>query len=73
MSKVFIPPDNLSFIQMSNPGNNVIPRVLSREREVYFILAVDDISAQRGRRGGEGGGVGEKYSRNTLKYKYRQM
>lgn len=55
MSKVFIPPDNLSFIQMSNPGNNVIPRVLSREREVYFILAVDDISAQRGRRGGEGG------------------
>lgn len=72
MSKVFIPPDNLSFIQMSNPGNNVIPRVLSREREVYFILAVDDISAQRGRRGGEGG-VGEKYSRNTLKYKYRQM
>lgn len=43
-------PDNLSFIQMSNPGNNVIPRVLSREREVYFILAVDDISA------GEGGG-----------------
>lgn len=63
MSKVFIPPDNLSFIQMSNPGNNVIPRVLSREREVYFILAVDDISAQRGRRGGEEGrGGGEIFT-----------
>lgn len=53
MSKVFIPPDNLSFIQMSNPGNNVIPRVLSREREVYFILPVDDISVGEGESGGE--------------------
>lgn len=38
---------------MSNPGNNVIPRVLSREREVYFILLVDDISVGGGESGGE--------------------
>lgn len=38
---------------MSNPGNNVIPRVLSREREVYFILPVDDISVGGGESGGE--------------------